>query len=94
MNLFISIYLSISALSPWPVEYTDSISAKGSELSKETKFWQWVVIRNAGGCAIRDSAAKVVTWSATLRLSPSWVRQAVEEAWSDQSAGYVKPYYL
>ena len=30
-------------------------------------------------------------WLATLHFSPYWARQAVGEAWSDQSAGHVSP---
>ena len=33
----------------------------------------------------------MATWLVTLHFGPYWTRQAVGEAWSNQSAGHVKP---
>ena len=38
-----------------------------------------------------DLATKEVMWLAILHFGPYWARQAVREAWSDQSAGHVSP---
>ena len=43
--------------------------------------------------AVRDLAAKVVKWPATLHFGSYWARRVVGEVWSDQSVGHVKLKY-
>ena len=43
------------------------------------------------GWAVGDMINELVKWLATLHFGPYCTRQMVEEAWSNQSAGHVKP---
>ena len=62
----------------------------------EATCYPWAETSNAsgrdpGGWAVLDPAIEMVMWLAALYLDPYYTRQAVKEAWSNQSAVHVKP---